>query len=428
MPDFANVTMPTLIERSQKKLGESTQFIMPSYDGYGLANLTASVSHWLGGPKLNSPTFAPAILEKFHRRYKRVVVLLVDALGYNQLARLMSTSKAPVWQAMLDKGSLFPITSVSPSTTATALTSIWTGVDPLRHGIIGYEMWVKELSMVINTILHMPSSYVGDMGSLTKAGFDPTTFLNNQPFGTMLEPRGIESHSFMPYSITGSGLSQMHSSKTSLHGFVSESDLWANLRDNLNARPANPKFVYAYWPLVDTLMHRYGPDDDRVTCQFDLMSQALQTQFFDRLEAWAKKDTLFVLTADHGSVYTPAYENSVLANHPDLQANLVMPPTCENRLPFLYVRPGKELEIRQYFEHAWPGKFTLITRQEALDLKLFGIGEAHPRLDGRISDLIAISHEDAYLWWANKANLMQGRHGGLSADEMLVPLFGVELG
>lgn len=428
MPDYANITLPVLTERSRKQFGDSTQFILPSYDGLGLANLTASVSHWLGGPKLSSPIFAPSIMDKFEGRYKRVVVLLVDALGYNQLVRLMEGSKAPFWRGMLERGSLFPITSVTPSTTSTALTSIWTGADPLRHGIIGYEMWVKEFSMVINTILHMPSSYVGDVGSLVKAGFDPTTFLNCQPFGVYLEACGVESHSYLPYSITGSGLSQMHSAKTRLHGYVSESDLWANLRDNLNARPANPKFVYAYWPLVDTLMHRYGPDDERVTCQFDLMSQALQTQLFDRLEDWAKKDTLFVLTADHGSVYTPPYESSLLSGHPDLLANLVMPPTCENRLPFLYVKPDKEAEVREYFAQAWPGKFSLITRQQALDLQLFGIGEAHPKLDGRIGDLIAISHEDAYLWWANKPNLMLGRHGGLSADEMLVPLFGIELG
>lgn len=427
MPDFSDVTLPLLRKRSQSKLDARTSFLLPSYDGYGLANLPATISHWLGGPQLNSPTLAPEILDHFEKRYKRVVLLLVDALGYNQLKCLMASSRANVWQSKLEQGSLFPITSVSPSTTATALTSIWTGVDPLRHGILGYEMWVKEFSMVINTILHMPSSYSNDSGSLVKAGFDPTNFLNNAPFGTYLQTSGIGSHSFMPYTILGSGLSQMHSAKTSLHGYVSESDLWINLRDCLNSKPAKPKFIYAYWSLVDTLMHRYGPADERVTSQFELMSEMMQTQLFDQLEDWARKDTLFLLTADHGSVFTPPYAHFELSSHPDLLANLVMLPTCENRMPFLYIKPGKEMAVRDYFEHAWPEQFTLLTRQQALDLHLFGIGEAHPKLDGRIGDLIAVSHQDAYLWWANKANLMLGRHGGLSEDEMLVPLFGFNL-
>jgi hypothetical protein len=37
------------------------------------------------------------------------------------------------------------------------------------------------------------------------------------------------------------------------------------------------------------------------------------------------------------------------------------------------------------------------------------------------------ARNDAYLWWADKENPLIGRHGGLSADEMIVPLLSVEL-
>lgn len=424
MPDLVNLTLPKL---SANHLEGDANLILPSYDGLGLVNLAPSVSRWLGGPVFSEATFSPEIMDKFEKRYKRVVVLVVDALGYNHLKRMIEGEQAPVWKALLSKGNLFPISSVSPSTTATALTTIWTGKDPQRHGIIGYEMWVKELSMVINTILHQPITYLNDVGSLVKSGFDPSAFLGVPPFGEVLEAGRIESHSFLPYTITGSGLSQMHSSKTILHGYVSESDLWANLRDNLNARPANAKYIYAYWSLVDTLMHRYGPDDDRVANQFAMLSWALQTQLFDRLESWAKQDTLFLMTADHGAVPTPQHEEYVLANHPELIEQLVMMPTCENRLSFLYVKPGREMAVREYFDHTWPGKFTLMKRQQAFEMNLFGVSPLNPKLESRVGDLIAVSHGNAYLWWANKPNTMLGRHGGLTADEMLIPLFGIDL-
>ena len=35
------------------------------------------------------------------------------------------------------------------------------------------------------------------------------------------------------------------------------------------------------------------------------------------------------------------------------------------------------------------------------------------------------AHNDAYLWWADKENPLVGRHGGLSAEEMIVPLLSV---
>jgi len=38
-----------------------------------------------------------------------------------------------------------------------------------------------------------------------------------------------------------------------------------------------------------------------------------------------------------------------------------------------------------------------------------------------------ISQRESYLWWSPKADHLFGRHGGFSADEMLVPFLAVEL-
>jgi hypothetical protein len=45
----------------------------------------------------------------------------------------------------------------------------------------------------------------------------------------------------------------------------------------------------------------------------------------------------------------------------------------------------------------------------------------------RLGDVIALARGDSYLWWANKDNPLIGRHGGLSPEEMLVPLLAVRL-
>ena len=405
----------------------SSDFLMPNYDGFGLANLTPSVSRWLGGPDLPAPVFSDTILKHFAPTYKRVVLLLVDALGYNQLIRLMDQGQADFWKRNLAKGNLFPITSISPSTTSSALTTLWTGSTPLEHGIIGYEMWVKSLSMVINTILHSPITFWGDVGGLSRAGFDPVSFQGMTPLGEQFATRGIETHAFVPASIANSGLSKMHHVGTQLHGYSAESDFLANLRDLLNSRPNNRKFVYAYWSHVDSLMHRYGTYNERVTEQFVSFSEAFERIFLNKLEPWAREDTLFLLTADHGSVETPYNPSYDLSSHPNLVDMLAMQPTCEGRLPYLYVKPGQIEGVRQYFEHAWPGQFDLITRQQVLDSGLLGRGTPNGDINNRIGDLVAIPHGNTYLWWVNKPNVMLGRHGGLNPDEMLVPLYAVPL-
>ena len=189
-------------------LKNSPDILLPNYDGFGLANLSPSISRWLGGPELLSPVFADAILNQFAPKYKRIVMLLVDALGYNQLIRLMEQNESDFWQRKLGASKLFPITSISPSTTASALTTIWTGTTPHEHGIIGYEMWVKSLGMVINTIVHSPITFWGDVGGLARAGFDPVSFLGLPPLGELFANSGIESHAFVPAGIANSGLSR----------------------------------------------------------------------------------------------------------------------------------------------------------------------------------------------------------------------------
>lgn len=427
VPDFSDLVSPVLNSQYSELISDMSDVCLPNYAGYGLSNLPASISYWLGGPKLESPLLAVNILEKFGRHYKKVVLLLVDALGYSHFKRLMSEGKAEFWQKNLEKASLFPITSITPSTTSSALTTIWTGMTPNTHGYIGYEMWLKELGMVINTILHTPTSYLGDAGGLSRAGFDPESFLGVDPLGVQLAAKGIESHAFLPYSIGNSGLSRMQLNQTSLHGYVAESDLWANVRDNLNSRPNRARFIYVYWSTLDTLIHRYGPHDERVDNQFTDFSHSLQVNLFEGLEDWTREDTLFILTADHGAIATPPCEIYNLGNHPKLVSMLRILPTCESRLPFLYLKPGLERSVREYFGNTWPGAFGLITGGEAIAMHLFGNGVDHPGLTDRVGDLVAIPHGDAYLWWPAKPNVMQGRHGGLNPAEMLIPFYGLSL-
>jgi hypothetical protein len=427
MPDYAEFTLPYLLNRHDPLVNGAGDFVLPDYKGYGLSSIPAMVSTLLGGPPLQTSILAPQISEHLGRSYQNVIFILVDALGYDHFLRLMAQGYANFWQEYLPQASLFPLSSVCPSTTATALTTLWTGTEPSTHGYIGYEMWLKEYSMTINSILHSPTSFIGDNGGLQRAGFNPEQFLSISTIGELFTKVGIESHAFLPYTIGNSGLSRMHLEQTKLHGYVAESDLWVNLRDLLSQRCGNPRFLYVYWPTLDTLIHRYGPDDMRVTAHFADFSRTLAENFLSELDHSAWESTLLLLTADHGAVATPPDENYNLNAHPELNQMLRMLPTCESRLPFLFLKPGTETAVREYFAQAWPGEFTLITGEEAIAAQLFGQRPEHPALLDRVGDLVALPYNNAYLWWPNHINQMQGRHGGLSRLEMLVPLYALPL-
>lgn len=425
MPDYSNIILPKILGRKNPAL--PPELVLPSYDGYGISNIPASINAWLGGKPFEERLLAEEIRACFKPGYKRVVLVVIDALGYDYLQEQLAMGGAGWLGRQAEQLKLFPLTSVCPSTTSSALTSYWTGRTPNLHGIIGYEMWVKELSMTINNILHMPSSFSGDVGGLARAGFDPVTFLGHTSLADRLAEGGITSDAFLPYSIIGSGLSQMHVGCSRVHGYVSESDLWISLAQTLNQRPAGPKYAYVYWSVMDTLLHRYGRGGKHADDQLSVFFDAFARNFLTEIEDWAREDCLVLFCADHGGISTAIDAAYDLANHPGLLRLLTLLPTCESRLPFLYVKSGEEAAVRAYFDKAWPESFTLITRAEALEMQLFGLGPGHALLEERIGDLIAIPQGNAYLWWLSKPNLMLGRHGGLAAEEMLVPLIGLDL-
>jgi hypothetical protein len=105
-----------------------------------------------------------------------------------------------------------------------------------------------------------------------------------------------------------------------------------------------------------------------------------------------------------------------------------MQPTGENRLAYLYIRPGQVEAVAEYFARTWPGGFRLLASDYALEAGLFGPGDAAPATRDRLGDRIAVAQGNAFLWWAPKENVLVGRHGGLSPDEMLVPFLAARLG
>jgi hypothetical protein len=400
---------------------------MPYYEGFSLVNLPATVTQLLGIPKFGQPPLDTIITDALGGPYTKVVFLLMDALGYHLFQEMIQPERDLVWGRYLDQAVFSPITSICPSTTASALTTLWTGEGAGAHGIIGYEMWSKTFGMVINNILHAPANAKNDVGGLSRAGFDPAVFMDKPLLGPHLREHGVKPTTFIHSSIAHSGLSVMQMKDVRIQTFVDEADLCVSLAERINSRRGVHEFIYVYYSDVDSLMHRYDASDLRVTLQFTAFSQLFERGFLKRLSREVAEETLLIVTADHGSIATPANERFDLANHHELTSCLVMQPTCEHRLPFLYIKPGRVNAVRKYFAKTWPDDFILVEPQAALESGLFGNG---PFVDGvleRLGDLIAVTKGDAYLWWSSRPNLMAGRHGGLSAGEMLTPFYALRL-
>ena len=427
MSDISRDILPRMISHRLPGLELDGDFIHPDYLGGSILNLPSSICHALGAETLGALPLRPELIQADSTKIRRVILVLVDALALHRLQRWMSDGTAPVWSHLADQGRLAALTSAVPSTTSTVLTSLWTGKSPAEHGIVGYELWLKEYGVVSNMILHTPISYENDAGSLVKAGFKPDQFLDFPTLGTHLVSYGVTSYALQHRSITRSGLSQMFFKDVKVHGYITPAELWVNLRHLLEANPHQRQYFWIYTGQLDHFSHYYHPDDERTSTEFADFSRAFEQYFLESLSPATRKGTLILLAADHGMLATQKSAHYDLRNHPELSRLLHILPTGEHRFMYLFIKPGQTDAVRSYFDLTWSGQFAFLDPSEAVARGLFGPGTPHPRLADRLGDLIVAARDEAYLWWADKENLLIGQHGGLSSEEMIIPLLSVML-
>jgi len=228
-------------------------------------------------------------------------------------------------------------------------------------------------------------------------------------------------------SIIRSGLSQMLLKDVDRHGYLTSTELWVNLRHLVESNPRQNQYMWVYTGQLDHFSHYYHPDDERTAAEFSEFSWSFEQTFLKRLSPAGCNGTLVLLTADHGMLATQKSAQYDLRNHPELSRLLHIMPTGEHRLMYLFIKPGQTEAVCSYFDLTWPGQFVFLDPTEAVARGLFGPGTPHPRLSDRLGDLIVVARNDAYLWWADKENMLVGQHGGLSPEEMIVPLLSVML-
>lgn len=355
--------------------------VLPDLDG---ASVAALVPALLGG---GDRAWLPAAV----RDARTVVLFVLDGLGWRSLRE--HRERMPTLDAM--EGG--PITTVVPSTTATALTSIATGLVPARHGVLGYRMVVR------GEVLNVLRWSVPD-GRRPPDPFDVqrhTAFLGRDvPVVTKSEFRD-------------SGFTRAHMRGARFHGWSSTAVLVEHVARLV---AAGERFVYAYYPGVDSVAHEYGLRDGFYARELTLADR-LVADLLDVLPG----DAALLVTSDHGQVHL---DDGDWRELPELEP-LVERMAGDGRFRYLHARPGAARELREAAEEVAGRVAWVRSRAEVLDEGWIGAG-ATGSVPGRLGDVVlASSGGTAFVDPALRVETrLRSGHGSLTADEMLVPLLG----
>ena len=184
--------------------------MLPHYQGLGIANLPATIAALLGAELPGAcPPLERELWAGWQDGLKRVVLVVLDALGYLQLQAAMAQNPDLIFHRLAEAGRLMPITSTFPSTTNTVLTTLWTGYSPAAHGVLAYELYLRELGVAASALFFWPIHY-RQRDALADWGLEAEEFVPVPGLAKRLANQGIDTYGLISKAYGDSFLSRMH--------------------------------------------------------------------------------------------------------------------------------------------------------------------------------------------------------------------------
>lgn len=386
--------------------------VWPDYAGGGLFNLAVSLARSCGADvpaNYCDLTLAGGMAASSNwSKADTLVFFLIDGLGDAFLSR--NRNIAPnLWRDRAQS-----LTSVFPSTTATAITTLMTAEPAAVHGLIGWFVRDEATGSVVAPLpmRHRGGVAVDDEDLLAR-------LLQTAP---MLQTATRASRFVTLPELACGPYSRHHRRSVEVNAYETLDSLaWSVFRADREMAVSDAgkqKFIYAYSPLLDATGHDFGMESQQSR---DVLAR------LDHAYAHMRRllpEAQFVVSADHGFIDNPAEKQIVLSDHADLYVMLRGPLTGERRVAYCHVKPEFQTTFGLRIAERFGDRLHAMPAALAFDAGLFGPGHSTNALL-RGGDWLLIPRDDWTLLdnvAGEQGHAMLGVHGGLSAGEMEVPL------
>jgi predicted AlkP superfamily pyrophosphatase or phosphodiesterase len=365
--------------------------LAPAFDGPSLTGVVRAVAARVRGLANDGFDWAPASLAGA----RQAVLLVVDGLGWEQLQHRLALART------LSGGDGSAITSVAPSTTAVALTSLSTGLAPAAHGIVGYRMAMD--GAIFNALRWRLAEH--DARRVV-----PALELQSHPGFRFSEDARAGAPVVTRADFASSGFSAAFLSGCPMVPWHAASGLVVGVRRLL---AAGEQFVVAYYDGLDHIAHLHGLGE-----HYDAELMAIDRLVADLLGILPQGAALAV-TADHGQV-------DVGTNVEILGAELMAGVSLlsgEGRFRWLHARSGAAGDVAEIARERYSSVAWVRTRDEVIEDGWLG-GRPAEAVRARLGDVALVPFAPiAFLDPADTGEQrLIARHGSLTPAEMLVPL------
>ena len=399
----------------------------PLYQQYSFAQIPHLVRHALTGQ--TGPAALPnGVLKGLPDRYDKVIVLLIDALGWCFIEPRLD--RYPFLRRFRDQGVVSMLTSQFPSTTSAHMTTLGTGLTPGESGVFEWFYYEPMVDRIITPLLF---SLAGDDGrdTLRQLNVDP-----NQIYPPPLVRQQMIADNVKLYNlIHGDYANSVYSTHMKGDGksipFKGHSEGLVNLAQAVINEPGRAYFFH-YVDTIDSLLHQYGPGAPQVEAELDSLLYALETHLHGTLDGNAH-NTLLLLTADHGQIGV-APQKTIYLNQRDPGLVDLLRNTRDGqpiyyggsgRDMFLYIKPERIEEAITRLIAVLDGAADVCRVSDLIAHGYFGPTTPSETFLSRVGNLVVLPAQGQLVWWyvnEKSEQRFRGHHGGLSPEEMEIGL------
>jgi hypothetical protein len=402
--------------------GKEGRFTRPLPGGYSFDQLSRLVQSLFSG---DDREIQERLIGPFAGRYKRVVLLFVDAFGWRFLNHY--AERYPFLWRFFDEGCVTALTSQFPSTTTAHITTIHTGMPVGQSGL--YEWYIYE-PKVDRVIMPLPFAFAGSekrslMGTLEPSDLLPhlreTLYERLSSLGVRGTVLGHRSYTPSHYgNVVLRGARQVPY-ETLDEGFT---HLAARVRS-----ATEPAYFSLYSGDIDAAGHDKGPLSDRFDREVDLYMTRAERLVSDLARAGGG-ETLLLVTADHGQTEVSPQRMVLLDRElPDIIPHMKttregrpIAPTGAPRDMFLHIKDGHMEDAEALLAPALEGHAEIYRRDALIEEGFFGPEPPSEQFMARVGDLVILPYEGEQVWWwgENGESVLNfyGHHGGLTPHEM----------
>lgn len=422
------------VEELIKAEKKENNFIYPLYNSYCLSKIPEFILSLFKIDAYHKNSIYKILESELDlAAVNKIVLILLDGLRYDFF--IECSKHLNFFKAMVEKGIAFPLTTVFPSTTTSALATIDTGLTPQEHALLEWFMYLKEFDGLITTMRFTPFNEECE-DKLLEKGLKPSILFNGETIYQKLNRKRVKCFSFINRSYASKSYAKLMQKGSEVTPYVNFTDLIVNLKAKLN-EAVEPTYFYAYWDALDAIEHRYGLNNEAVNLEFYALS-ILLSKAFKNIQRSIAEETLIILTSDHGQL-TVNPKETIYLNKFNIEESFrrsvkgkIIQPSGSPRDLYIHLKPSKIKEVKNFLSIKLKEKAEVIEVNEAVEKGLFGLLNEKPKRKfyERAGDLLILPLNNNTVWYKHfKGEKLRyaGLHGGLTEEEMLIPFAAAKL-